>query len=50
MVGMFCAVRFLGNLVNIDGIMTADTYIDILRDNVEESLLNVGSEDCLSTK
>lgn len=35
----------LGNLVKIDGIMTADICIDILNENLEESLLKVGLED-----
>lgn len=35
----------LGNLIKIDGIMTADVYIDILNENLEESLLKVGLED-----
>jgi len=35
----------LGNLVDINGIMTADVYINILNENLEESLLKVGLED-----
>jgi len=31
----------LGNLVKIEGFMTADKYIDILQENLEESLLKV---------
>lgn len=32
----------VGNLAKIDGIMTADSYIDILNENLEESLLKTG--------
>lgn len=35
----------VGNLVLISGIMTADGYIDILNENMEESLLKMGLED-----
>jgi len=35
----------LRNLVDINGIMTADVYINILNENLEESLLKVGLED-----
>jgi len=35
----------VGNLVKIDGIMTADVYIDIINENLEESLLKLGIED-----
>lgn len=35
----------VGQLVKIDGIMTADTYINILRENLEVSLIRLGLED-----
>lgn len=35
----------IGNFVNVDGIMTADVYIDIINENLEESLLKFGLED-----
>lgn len=35
----------VGNLVPINGIMTADVYIDIINENLEESLLKVGLEN-----
>lgn len=35
----------VGNLVKINGIMTADVYIDIINENLEESLLKLGLED-----
>ena len=35
----------VGNLVKIDGIMTADSYITILNENLEESLLKTGLEN-----
>lgn len=35
----------MGNLVKIDGIMTADVYIDIINENLKESLLKLGLED-----
>lgn len=34
-----------GKLAKINGIMTADTYIDIINENLEESLLKLGLED-----
>jgi len=34
----------VGNLVKIDGIMTADTYIDTINKNLEKSLLKLGLE------
>jgi len=44
MVWGYFAWSGLGNLVKIDGIMTADKYIDILH-KVWKSLLKVGLED-----
>ncbi|XP_025265594.1 uncharacterized protein LOC112638308 [Camponotus floridanus] len=35
----------VGNLVKINGIMTADVYIDIINENLEECLLKLGLED-----
>ena len=35
----------VGQLIKIDGIMTADTYIDILRENLEVSLIQLGLEN-----
>ncbi|CAK9820308.1 Transposable element Tcb1 transposase [Anthophora plagiata] len=35
----------VGQLIKIDGIMTADTYIDILRENLEVSLTQLGLEN-----
>lgn len=35
----------VGNLVEIEGIMTADRYIDIINENLEESLLKMGLEE-----
>lgn len=35
----------MGNLALVHEIMTADCYIDILNENLEESLLKMGSED-----
>ncbi|CAK9796647.1 Transposable element Tc1 transposase [Anthophora quadrimaculata] len=35
----------VGHLIKIDGIMTADTYIDILCENLEVSLLQLGLEN-----
>lgn len=35
----------VGALVKIDGIMTADSYIDILRENLEVSLVKTGLEN-----
>lgn len=35
----------VGNLIKINGILMADTYIDILCENLETSLLRVGLED-----
>lgn len=34
-----------GNLVKINGIMTADGYIDILNENLEESVLKIDLEN-----
>lgn len=35
----------VGNLVHIDGIMIAEKYIDILNENLEESILKLGLEN-----
>lgn len=35
----------VGNLVPIEGIMTADTYIDILNENLEESVLKMDLDE-----
>lgn len=35
----------VGNLIKINGIMTTDVYIDVINENLEESLLKIGLEN-----